>query len=116
MRLKPVDPRDRHHVKAMASVWCSLERLGSGSGEAGSGLRAAWERTERGWLVFEIAWGRIEGCVRPNGRQNERRCRRFCRSGHEIQAKIKAAPRKTPRIHFKTAKNPGKNLGGEVVT
>ena len=75
-------------------------------------LEAAWERTERGWRIFEIAWGRIEGCVRPNGRQNERRCRRFCRSGHEIQAKIKAAPRKTPRIHFKTAKNPGKNLGG----
>ena len=105
MRLKQEDPRGRHHVKAMASVWCSLERLGSGLG-------AARERTERGWRIFEIAWGRIEGCVRPNGRQNERRCRRFCRSGHEIQAKIKAAPRKTPRIHFKTAKNPGKNLGG----
>ena len=77
-----------------------------------SGFGTTWERTERGWRIFEIAWGRIEGCVRPNGRQNERRCRRFCRSGHEIQAKIKAAPRKTPRIHFKTAKNPGKNLGG----
>ena len=75
-----------------------------------SGFGTTWERTERGWRIFEIAWGRIEGCVRPNGRQNERR-RRFCRSGHEIQAKIKAAPRKTPRIHFKTAKNPGKNLG-----
>ncbi len=63
MRLKQEDPRDRHHVKAMASVWCSLERLGGGFG---SGFGAAWERTERGWRVFEIAWGRIEGCVRPN--------------------------------------------------
>ena len=69
-------------------------------------------------VLFGAALGRLgsgrsgrSGCVRPNGRQNERRCRRFCRSGHEIQAKIKA-PRKTPRIHFKTAKNPGKNLGG----
>ena len=47
MRLKQEDPRGRHHVKAMASVWCSLERLGSGlgaDGAAGSGLGAdgAW--------------------------------------------------------------------------
>ena len=29
----------------------------------------------------------------------------------EIQAKIRAPPRKTPGFSFKTVKNPGKNLG-----
>ena len=70
MRLKQENPKDRHHVKAMAAVWCSLERLGSGFGSGlgadGSGFGTTWERTERGWRVFEIALGRIEGCVRPN--------------------------------------------------
>ena len=39
MRLKQENPRGRHHVKAMASVWYSLERLGSG-------WKRLWERTE----------------------------------------------------------------------
>ena len=71
----------------MLRRWRQSGALWSGLGADGSGFGTTWERTERGWRVFEIAWGRIEGCVRPNGRQNERRCRRFCRSGYEIQAK-----------------------------
>ena len=64
----------------MLRRWRQSGALGSGSGAAGSGLGAdgsgfgtTWERTERGWRVlgaagsgFEIALGRIEGCVRPN--------------------------------------------------
>ena len=38
MRLKPVDPRDRHHVKGLASVWCSLERLWDDLGADGAAV------------------------------------------------------------------------------
>ena len=46
MRLKPVDPRDRHHVKELASVWCSLERLWDDLGADGADGAAVSGQTD----------------------------------------------------------------------
>ena len=59
---------------------------------------------EVSWGAFGGIWGRTDGCAGPNGRQNQRRRRSFCRSKRLFQAKRTAKPAAVPFIlPFKTA-------------
>ncbi len=95
----------------MLRRWRQFGALWSGSG-------TTLKRTERGWRIFEITWGRIEGCVMPNGRQNRRQRRSFCRSKRLFHAKRTAKPAAVPFIlPFKTAilgQTDGKTNGSAV--